>query len=137
MVKEVIELLATVSGRLDDNIDLENLEALRDFYERFVITLAKLPLITLPVANIPFAKRFAIAVETYGWHPDFFAMAFRGEEWAMLVTHASESGKTALHWAAEQYGWSESYAGLVVELIRQGSDVHACWNKPPLFHVQS
>jgi hypothetical protein len=131
MVKGVIELLATVSGRQDANIDLENLKALGVFYGTFLVTSAELPLITLPVANIPFAKRFAIAVETYGWHPDFFAMAFRGEEWAMLVTHASESGRTALHWAAEQYGWSESYADLVVELIRQGSDVHACWNEPP------
>lgn len=130
MVKEVIELLATVSG-MDADTDLENLEALGEFYRAFLVTSAELPLITLPVANIPFAKRFAIAVETYGWHPDFFAMAFRGEEWAMLVTHASESGRTALHWAAEQYGWSESYADLVVELIRQGSNVHACWNEPP------
>jgi hypothetical protein len=104
MVKEVIELLATVSGRLDADIDLENLEALGEFYGTLFVTTAELPLITLPVTNILFAKRFAIAAKTFGGHPDFFAMAFRGEEWAVLATHASESGKTALHWAAEQYG---------------------------------
>ena len=130
MVKEVIELLATVSG-LDADIDLENFEALGVFYEMVLFTLAESPLITLPVANIPFAKRFAIATEAHGWHPEFFATAFRGEEWAMFVTHASESGRTALHWAAEHYGLSRSYDTLVMELIRQGSDVHACCNGFP------
>jgi hypothetical protein len=130
MVEEVIELLATVSN-MDADIDLENFEALGDFYRMFFLTLPDLPLITLPVANIPFAKRFEIAIGTYGWHPDFFATAFRGEEWAMFVKHASELGKTALHWAAEHYGWSRNYANLVIELIQQGSDIHACWNGRP------
>jgi hypothetical protein len=130
MVKEVIELFATVSGT-DADIDRENFEALGEFYGTFLVTPAGFPLITLPVASIPFAERFAIATKARGWHPDIFATTFRGEEWAMFVTHASESGKTALHWAAEHYGWSRIYANLVIELIGQGSDVHACWNGPP------
>jgi hypothetical protein len=131
MVMKVIELLATVSGT-DADIDRENFEALGRFGGGFLATLMEYsPLMMLRLANIRFAKRFALATMASGWHPDFFATAFRGEEWAMFVTHASESGKTALHWAAEQYAGSRSYESLVIKLIRQGSDVHACWTGFP------
>jgi hypothetical protein len=117
---------------MDVDIDLENLKALGAFYGFFPITPAEFPLITLPVARTSFAKRFAIAIEYNGWHPGFFAAIFRSDEWTTLAAQANESGKTALHWAVEDHWAFISSATLAIELIKQGSDVHACWYRPSL-----
>lgn len=127
-IEEVFDLLATVNG-MDSDINLENLKALRGFYETVFASLVPLPLVTVPVASIPFAQRFTIIIQSSGWHPGFFANTFCGDEWNVFVTQADEEGKTALHWAAEHYGKSEIYGNLVTELIKQGSDAHACWSK--------
>jgi hypothetical protein len=124
-IEEVFDLLATVNG-VDSDMNTENLKALRGFYELFLLSSVPLPLVSVPVASIPFAQRFAIAIHSDGWHPGFFAATFCGHEWNMFVTQADEKGKTALHWAADHYGKSEIYGNLVTELIKQGSDVHAC-----------
>jgi hypothetical protein len=137
LAEEVVHLLATEFGN-DDG--LENWTALGNF------RLSHFP--QIPVANASFKERFAIAIESAGWHPSFFAASFHDDESAMLVTHANEAGKTALHWALGHYGGftkfsrrvpgpdiddvgiTSGYANLAVGLIKKGSDVHSCWHDP-------
>jgi hypothetical protein len=74
--------------------------------------------------------------------PDFFFAAFRFDDWTTVAKGADEAGKTALHWAIANYGGCQrhhephrctpdvisSYANIVIELIRNGADVYACWD---------
>ena len=144
LVEKFIHLLATEYGN-DDG--LENWAALGDFSRRHFDDGPPL-LPQIPVANASFKERFAIAIESWGWHPNFFAASFHDDESAMLVTHANKAGKTALHWALEHYGTfiafsrrvpgpdiddvgiTSGYANLAVGLIKKGSDVHSCWHDP-------
>lgn len=152
MVEEVIHLLATEYGN-DTDDGLENWTAQGGFYERHPDKDGPPPLPQIPVANAIFMERFTIAIESCGWHPDFFAASFRDDESAMLVTQANEAGKTALHWALAHYGYfthfsgrtpgletnssgiTSGYAKLAVKLIKKGSDLHSCWHRPALFGI--
>jgi hypothetical protein len=145
LVEKFIHLLATEYGNDDGP---ENWAALGNFSRRHFDMDGPPLLPQNPVANAPFKERFAIAIESWGWHPNFFAASFHDDESAMLVTHANEAGKTALHWALGHYGYftefsrrdpgpdiddvgiTSGYANLAVGLIRKGSDVHSCWHDP-------
>lgn len=144
-VEKAIHLLATEYGN-DDG--LENWAALGEYsFRHFHMDWP--PLVPqIPVVNAPFKERFAIAIESWGRHPNFFAASIHDDESAMLVTHANEAGKTALHWALEHYGTltefsrrvpgpdiddvgiTSGYANIAVGLIKIGSDVHSCWHDP-------
>ena len=146
LLGEAVHLLATEYGT-DTDDGLENWTALGEFHERHGGRDGP-PLPQIPVANAPFMERFAIAIESCGWHPSFFAASFRDDESVLLVTHADEAGKTALHWALEHYAVytdfsrrvpgpdiddleiTSGYANLAVGLIKKGSDVHSCWHDP-------
>lgn len=140
-VEEAMHLFATEYG-MDADLDMENFTALSIFCERYAFKSEPSALAKVSVANIPFAHRFAIAVGSARWHPDFFAAAFHEEEWTMLATRTDEAGKTALHWAASHYreftrfsgdvdhsDISSGYANIAIKLVRNGADVHACWGR--------
>jgi hypothetical protein len=148
-IEEVIDLLATEDDG-DVSTGLEYLAAL-GLYESFRLHQPLLAVIEIPNAEIPLAQRFELAIMSYDWHPDFFTAVFRFDEWAMVAKRANGAGKTALHWAAATYGcWSTtsgcqireddnylcgpasgiaiSSKDLIIKLIRNGADVHACWS---------
>jgi hypothetical protein len=150
-LEDVVDLLAVKDGMDAADVELESIAALLEFYRAsFNIERAPSTLPQLPIANIPFAKKFAIAIRSDHMGPDFFVAAFRFDEWATVAKQATVSGKTALHWAAANLGeclavfsWSRvrghepnhhtldvisSYADIVIKLIRNGADVHACWD---------
>jgi hypothetical protein len=143
--EEVAHFFATESYA-DANVDLEYLEVLSRLYDSLE-TRWPMSLQQTTVANVSFAKRFAIAIASRLWHPDLFMATFRDDEWTMLVMRANEEGKTALHWAARLYGSVFQFSGglrdfnanqlhvangyrkIAIELVRTGSDVHSCWNR--------
>jgi hypothetical protein len=151
---EFVGLLATENGM---HIDLELKNILLDgdtelsvaMYTSFQAIAASQP---IPLAETSFAERFSTAMRSNGWPAELFAATFRYDEPMMMATRASETGRTALHWAAGHYGeWlhqafishtvqrfkkggvfmqrATSYENLVVELIKKGSHLHACWNR--------
>jgi hypothetical protein len=104
-----------------------------------------------PFATLSFAQRFSTAVNAIGWPVDVFLDLLLRPEPAKTVAEADKDGKTALHWAAANFGeWScaygyspgvvpryyeprnraDSYASLASELVRMGSDIHALWYAP-------
>lgn len=146
-VEEVVDLLATKNETHID-VDLENLKALCHFYEDWPWYNSEVPslLTTVPIHNNLFAEKFEIAVESHGWPADVFAAIFRSDEPSVFAKRANKAGKTALHWAAGNYGTWEGlnlrqecyypdihtpnrYASLIIDLIRQGSDLHGCWDR--------
>jgi hypothetical protein len=141
-LEDVVDLLA-MEGGVDADVELEWFAALRTFYRWSCIERTSSTPTRLPVANIPFAERFAIAMESgFPLRPDLFFAAFRFDDWTTVAKEADEAGKTALHWAIANYGGCQrhhepnrytpdvisSYANLVIELIRNGADVYACWD---------
>jgi hypothetical protein len=144
--EEVHNLFATEYGMVAD-ADLENLTAIRYFCAGGNNNYGLSLLAQLPIATVPFADRFALAIESHNfWPTDFFGAVFHDDEWTMLATRANKAGKTALHWALDCYGpwenWQDSWEShnpstntseiangyaLAVKLIRSGADIHACW----------
>ena len=146
-VEEVVDLLATKNHTHID-VDLENLKALGHFYAIWSSYDGEAPslLTAVPIHNNLWAEKFATIIEWYGWPADFFAAIFRSDEPSVLTKRANEAGKTALHWAAGNHGsWESmnlrqesyypdihapnSYASLIIDLIRQGSDLHGYWDR--------
>jgi hypothetical protein len=104
-----------------------------------------------PFHTLSFAQRFSTAVSAVGWPVDAFLDLILRPEPARTVVQVNKDGKTALHWAAANFGeWlcaypcppgvmperyephkrADSYRRLASELIEMGSDIHALWYAP-------
>jgi hypothetical protein len=104
-----------------------------------------------PLASMTIAQRFSTAMYARGWPADAFLASILRPNPVETVSQANKDGKTSLHWAAAHFGeWlcrypcphgailehhgprerAESYASLMSELVRMGSDIHAVWYAP-------
>lgn len=138
---------------LGSNIDLSDITVTSSAlpFEGFMYmtdTALKSVLASHPISfmNLPFAQKFATAVECIGWPADAFSMLLRQYEPTEAVKKTNAYGKTALHWAAEHFGeWSRrtwtrnaaytslrtnEYARLATELVSIGANVHAVYHEP-------
>jgi hypothetical protein len=150
-LEDVDELLAVEDADPFD-VAREFLAALRISY-RMSYNIERTPssLPRIPVANIPFAKKFAVATQQSVYmRPDFFVAAFCFDGWTTVAKQATEWGKTALHWALSSWSHTRghepnhyatevisSYANVVIELVRNGADIHACWDSSLRWGVTS
>ncbi|KAM0722808.1 hypothetical protein Q7P37_002250 [Cladosporium fusiforme] len=96
----------------------------------------------IPFNGLSFDRRFAIAMGSKGWPAHMFLEFLRSDNPMQLATQRDARGRTALHWAAEHFGywattrWARdvsddnessmnSCAKLMIELLALGADFHA------------
>jgi hypothetical protein len=92
----------------------------------------------VPFGVWSFAQRFHVVVNSCCWPAESFIELLRPVTLTELALYKDKYGRTALHWAAEHFGYWEgrsysdkgrrirdSYAKLSVQLISMGADLHA------------
>jgi hypothetical protein len=92
----------------------------------------------VPFGTWSFTQRFSVAVSSNDWSPEIFEEMVRPDTLTNLAKHQNSRGRTALHWAAEQFALNFNaecydmrhhgfgpYGEQAVKLIRAGADCHA------------
>lgn len=118
-----------------------------DILEKWIVYSDRLTKATLreviesqavPFGTWSFTQRFSVAVSSKDWSPEIFEEMVRPGTLTNLAKHQDFRGRTALHWAAEQFALNFNaecyemrhhslgpYGKQSVKLIHAGADCHA------------